>query len=81
MRFKKGLFYKHDNCKDIIIRVLWAGYYNNVHKLKIEYWNISPRDKEPWYMHVNDRVKISADNAIFWHKYIVPPDLYYIDNR
>lgn len=64
----------------MIIRILWSGFFNNVHKLKIEYWNISPRDKDPWFIHVKDRVKIDSNNAIFWSEYHVHPDLYYIDN-
>lgn len=70
MRFQKGLFYKHENCKDIVIQVLWSRKYANKHKLKIDYWNISPYPDKPWPLHIRDRVRIPVENEKQWKLYI-----------
>jgi hypothetical protein len=69
MRFKKGMLYKHKNCKDIIIYVLYSGLFNVNYKLKIEYYNISPYPLKPWPIGIKDKVKISIDDANNWTIY------------
>lgn len=69
MKFQRLMFYKHKNCKDIIILILWSNKYENYYKLKIEYWNISPRDKEPWPIGIRETVRIIHKNVKNWSIY------------
>lgn len=69
MKFKKGLFYKHINCKDIIILVLWAGEFSGYSKLKIAYYNISPYPLKPWPINITDKVKIKIEDYDKWGVY------------
>ena len=69
MRFQKGLFYQHKNSVDLIIEILWSGKYENYHKLKIAYWNISPRDQDPWPIGIKETVRIIHKNVHNWSIY------------
>jgi len=67
--FKKEQFYKHKNGRDIIIQILWSGQYRDYYKLKIAFWNISPKSLPPFPINETKIVKVFLTDLDQWQNY------------
>ena len=67
---RRGQFYRHENCTDVMIEVLNVGYYDAKRvKLKVAWWVVEPlRD-----MKLKENIEIKRVDLARWRHHATQP--------
>jgi hypothetical protein len=66
---RKGQFYRHENCEDMVVFVLRAVPVPKGGKFKVHYHGLSAVDRKPYPMGVMEEIFIAREDLGKWKFY------------